>query len=346
MSEKILIIGPSWVGDMIMAQALFRHLRALHPDAQIDVAAPKWCLDVVKRMPEIHEGIALPLAHGEFGLLKRYRIGKSMRAKKYDHAYVLPNSLKSALIPFFARIPVRTGWLGEMRYRVLNDARKLDKDHYPLMVQRFVALAYPKGSEANTDLNRYPLLDIPTADTQAAVKKHGLTVKKDQPILAIAPGAAFGNAKRWPAEYVVQVANAKIQQGWKVWLLGSPDDTPVLEEIHAATNNQAVILGGQVSLAEKLDLLALSSIVISNDSGLLHVGAALDKPVIAIYGSTTPTFTPPLTEKGMILQVDNLACRPCFQRSCPLTGTAELKCLKDIAPQQVLNSITHLTEVA
>ena len=142
---RILVVGPSWVGDMMMSQSLYRTLRARFPQAIIDVMAPAWCRPLLSRMPEVNEAIAMPLGHGALALGERRKLGHSLRERRYDRAYVLPNSFKSALVPFFAGIPHRTGWRGEMRYGVLNDARVLDKHAWPLMVERYVALAYDKG---------------------------------------------------------------------------------------------------------------------------------------------------------------------------------------------------------
>jgi heptosyltransferase-2 len=341
MNPKILIIGPSWVGDMVMSQSLYRLLKQQNPRCQIDVLAPQWCLDIVKRMPEVTRSIVMPVAHGRFQIRKRLKLAFDLRKEKYDQAIVLPNSWKSALIPWLAGIPKRTGWLGEVRYGLLNDHRKLDKTLYPLMVQRFAALGYP----ANADWNRetYPLPKLVTSETSVTHTLQKLhTQPPTAPILALAPGAAFGNSKRWPAEYFAEVANHYAQQQWQIWLLGSPDDQPVLDQIQQLTQNRCVIFSGNASLDAKIDLLSLASMVISNDSGLLHVAAALNRPTIGIYGSTTPDFTPPLGEKVAILQVMGLDCRPCFKRECPLPGDRQLKCLKETTPQQVLGAMERL----
>ena len=151
---NILVIGPSWVGDMIMSHALYQQLKVQYPDCQIDVMAPDWCRPLLARMPEVHKAISMPIGHGAFRLVERYRLGKSLR-NQYDMAIILPNSFKSALIPFFAKIPVRRGWKGEFRYGLLNDLRA-NKNDYPMMVQRYVALSFEKGQ-------------VPTAQFTAAL---------------------------------------------------------------------------------------------------------------------------------------------------------------------------------
>ena len=211
---NILIIGPSWVGDMVMAQTLFTCLKQRHgDDCMIDVLAPDWSRPILERMPEVRSALSFPLGHGALELATRRRIGRSL-AGQYDQAILLPNSLKSALVPFFAQIPLRTGWRGEMRYGLLNDVRKLNKDAYPLMIERFMALAYEPGAELPKPYPR-PSLQIDPASRDAALAHFGL--ERDRPVLALCPGAEFGEAKRWPSEHYAAVAEARIRQGWQVW---------------------------------------------------------------------------------------------------------------------------------
>ncbi len=346
---KILITGPSWVGDMAMAHALCRHLRQQYPDCLIDILAQAWCLAVTERMPEVRRSIVSPLKHGELGLLKRYRLGKSLRAEAYDWAIVLPITFKSALVSYWAKIRRRTGWHGECRYGVLNDRRPLDPNVLPLMVQRFVALGYDEQSDWSPDQILPPKLVAQADAIPDIVDHYALKIAPERPVLAICPGAAYGSAKRWPVEHVATLARQKLAEGWQVWLLGSPAEADLLQTINQQAEQGCQILGGQVSLAHKIDLLSLASVVVSNDSGLLHVAAGLQKPVIAIYGSTTPDFTPPLSLHTRILQTEH-TCRPCFKRECPLPEAklpeAQLQCLRDIQPTQVAAAIDQLVTVA
>lgn len=335
--KKVLVVGASWLGDMVMAQTLLILLK--EKGAVIDVLAPEWNFAVLKCMPEINQAIPMPIGHGELKLKQRYQLGKRLKNNHYDEAYILPNSFKSALIPYFAKIPKRTGWLGEMRYGLLNDVRKLDEQEYPLMVQRFAALAYAKKETWNKESYPKPKLIVNENSVQETLTKFNLSVHSTQPIIALCPGAAFGDSKRWPYEYFAEIANEKLNAGWQVWLFGSEKDKEVTEKIQQATQNRCSHLAGQLQLNETVNLLSKTRIVISNDSGLLHVAAALDIPLIGIYGSTTADFTPPLSDKKAILGVDNLNCRPCFQRHCQF---GHLKCLKDILPAQVQAAIEKL----
>ena len=330
--KKILVIGPSWVGDMVMAQSLFMTLKESDPNCQIDVLAPEWSFPLLDRMPEVRKGISMPLMHGQFGFSKRRQLGKQLQAEKYDQAILLPNSWKSALIPFFAKIPLRTGYIGEVRWGLLNDARKLDKQSLSMTVQRFVALGLAKNKEAIVD---YPIpnLTIEQQKQFAVAEKFQLT--QTDKVLAICPGAEYGPAKQWPAEHYAELAKQKIAQGWSVFIFGSEKDKAVSEQINQLAGNGCQDFSGKTTLAEAVDLMSLAQVVVSNDSGLMHVAAALDKKVIAIYGSSDPGFTPPLNASAKVIDL-NLDCSPCFKRECPLGHT---HCLTEIPASQILAEI-------
>ncbi len=339
---KILIIGPSWVGDMVMSQSLYITLKQLHPEALIDVMAPAWCKPILERMPEVNQAIEMPLGHGDIDLFGRRRLGKQLKANNYTHAYICPNSAKSALIPWFAGIPTRTGWKGEMRYGLLNDLRP-NKKSFQYMVERYIALAHPKADMIDSsslggleNLPR-PALSIDTEIQKNTLAKFSLSLEK--PALGLCPGAEFGPAKQWPVEHYASVANEMIKQGYQVWLFGSAKDKETTESIKSlvGSNNQHCIfnLAGETSLIEAVDLLAACQTVVSNDSGLMHVAAAVGCHVVGVYGSTSPKYTPPLAKKVDIVSTD-IECRPCFKRECPL---GHLKCLKDLPATDVISKI-------
>jgi heptosyltransferase-2 len=331
-AAKILVVGPSWVGDMVMAQSLFMALKNRQPECRIEVLAPVWTFSLLQRMPEVAETLEMPLGHGKLGLQQRIRLGKSLRERRYSQAILLPNSWKSALTPYFAAIPKRTGYLGEYRWGLLNDVRRLDKQLLPMTVQRFVALA-ENGQPRTVPSYPLPRLHIAAENVRAVREKFAL--HGDGKILALSAGAEYGAAKRWPGEYYAAVANVKLAQGWQVWLFGSAKEQAVNAQINRAVGGRCRDFSGQTTLAEAVDLLSLAHTVVSNDSGLMHVAAALDKPVIALYGSSDPNFTPPLSPKAQVISL-HLECSPCFQRECPL---GHLRCLKDIAPERVLAAI-------
>lgn len=313
-----------------MAQCLFKLLKQRDPTVIIDVLAPAWTFTLLSRMPEVAQAIELPLTHGELKLGVRYQLGKKLRDARYDQAIVLPNSFKSSLIPWFARIPKRTGWLGECRYVLLNDVRHLDKKRYKLMIEQYMALGLEPGEELPEP---YPLPEFQVSETsqQATLAKHQL-LWRNKPVLALCAGAEFGPSKRWPEEYYADIAKQKLAEGWDIWLFGSKKDRLVTDKIMELTANQCENLAGRLELFETIDLLSLVSGVVTNDSGLMHVASALKKPLIAIYGSTSPVFTPPLAASSTILKLD-LSCQPCFKRECPL---GHHRCMRDLMPDQVL----------
>ncbi|PKO47684.1 MAG: lipopolysaccharide heptosyltransferase II [Betaproteobacteria bacterium HGW-Betaproteobacteria-22] len=344
--EKILIIGPSWVGDMVLAHSLFQSLKAQNPNVIIDVAAPAWTLPLLARMPEINEAIALPFKHGQLALLERIRFGRSLKNKGYQQAILLVNSLKSAILPLAAGIPLRTGFLGEFRHGLLNDIRPLDKTKLPRTVDRFVALGCDKNNlDKNNSLDvqkiANPRLIADTSNAMRVLDKNGRQ-RPAQKILGLCPGAEYGEAKRWPAEYYAEVANAALENGWQVWLFGSDKDTPVTAAINDLTQNRCLDWGGKTNLGEAIDLMSLCDTVISNDSGLMHVAAALEKKVIAIFGSSDPYHTPPM-HPDAVIEYLALDCSPCFSRTCRFNDAEQhLACLRNITPQVISLHLMNL----
>ena len=330
---KIFVIGPSWVGDMVMAQTLFKLLKQNHPDAVIDVMAPAWSVPLMARMPEVNQGLVLPFGHGEWRFRDRYRLGKTLRSAGYHQAYVLPNAWKSAIIPWAAKIPLRTGWLGEQRYFLLNKTRRLDKTRYPLMIEQFAALAFEPSASLPNQLPE-PRFTIAQQSVADALAKHQLR-PDTQPILALCPGSEFGSSKRWLPEYFAEVANAKLAEGWAVWLFGSSKDAAISHSIQQKTQHRCQDLTGKTSLSEAIDLMSLVQALVTNDSGLMHIAAALDIPQVVPYGSTSPKFTPPLSDNAAVLSL-GLECSPCFKRECPLQHH---RCMRDLLPSMVLDAL-------
>lgn len=339
---KILVIGPAWVGDMVMSNSLYQQLKRQQPAAQLHVMAPAWCLPLLARMTEVDKAIPMPLGHGDFKLFQRWQLGRQLKAEGYDWALVQPNSFKSALIPLFAGIPRRTGWKGESRYGLLNDLRS-NKQDFPMMVQRYLSLAFDKatmsGAAALPPVPR-PALRIDEQQQQAAMAR--LALDAERPVLGLCPGAEFGPAKRWPAEHYAALAARWIDQGGQIWLFGSSKDQVAADEIHRALPDDAQPhchrLAGQTNLTEAIDLLAACQAVVSNDSGLMHISAAVGTPLVAVYGSTSTRYTPPLGERVAVVHTD-IGCRPCFKRHCPL---GHLRCLTELAPEQVWQALHQL----
>lgn len=334
--DKILVVGPSWVGDMVMAQSLFKLLRQRSHEALIDVLAPAWSHPILQRMPEVNQALELPLGHGQLGLRTRWQLGKRLSGQGYTQAIVLPRSWKSALVPFAAGIPQRTGFLGEQRYVLLNDRRPFNKQILNQTVKRFAALAVPKGvavsGQPEFDLPK-PQLRVDTLNQQRLMREWGLLA--NQPAVALMPGAEYGPAKQWPLDSFKALASTLSQRGYQVWVLGSSKDMAAGDHIVQGQTGHVVNLCGKTQLVDTVDLLAYVQHAVTNDSGLMHVAAAVGTRVHAIYGSSSPDFTPPLTDNRVVHYL-GLPCSPCFKRRCPL---GHLQCLKgirvmDVAPDQ------------
>ncbi len=312
----------------MLMQPMLHRLHERHPGVRIDVLAPIWTEKLLRQMPEVNEVIVNPFPHGAVQLAARRTLGQQLREAEYDQAIVLPNSWKSALIPFFASIPLRTGFTGEMRYVLLNDARKLDKKRLPLMVERFAQLAEEPLDEISRQ-TPLPQLQVSDAQRSQALAKFDLTL--DKPVAVFCPGAEYGPAKRWPAHYYAELAQDLRAQGYAVWLVGSPKDKEVADKIVALGNEPCRNLCGATDLADAIALISCAELVVSNDSGLMHIAAALDRPMVAIFGSSSPQFTPPLSDKAEVLRLD-LPCSPCFKRECPL---GHFNCMIKLPPKEV-----------
>ncbi|MDR0664696.1 MAG: lipopolysaccharide heptosyltransferase II [Helicobacteraceae bacterium] len=323
---KFLIVAPSWIGDMVMAQTLFKALKNRYgADTIIDVAAPKWALDICKRTSEVGEIIRLDIKHGEFGLKKRRDLGRELRSRRYDRAIVVPITFKSALIPFFARIPIRSGLLGEMRFGIINDIKKT-RSKKPSMVEKYLAL------DDITEAPLFPSLLIDRHNRQRALRELDLDTTK--PITALFVGAEYGEAKRWSYEKFGELANMLIADNRAVWIFGSSKDCERGAKIKAIAP-KAIDLCGKTTIADAIDLISLAQTAVCNDSGLMHIAAAVNTPIVAIYGSSAPDYTPPLTDKKTIVSL-NLPCSPCFKRICPFGHT---NCLNNISAETVYQCI-------
>jgi heptosyltransferase-2 len=327
-----LIVGPSWIGDIVMAQSLIISLKQREPEAPVDIIAPAWSAPVARRMAEVREAIVLPVAHRELGWAARRALGRELRGRGYTQAIVLPRSLKSALVPWFARVPRRTGYRGEWRYGPLNDVRQARPLRSVTPARHWLALGYPSGADLPAATPQPRLLH--DRDNQRRLVR-ALKLQTGTPVVALVPGAEHGWAKRWPAEYFGQLAGALAQRGIGVWILGGPREATLGESIAAQAGAAAVNLCGRTELPDVIDLLAMVDGVVCNDSGLMHVAAALGVFVVALYGPSTPAYTPPMTENCRVLYLD-LACSPCFAKGCPL---GHHRCLRRMTPEVVLDAL-------
>lgn len=301
-----------------MAQPLLARLRARHPAARIEVLAPPWVAPVARRMAEVDEVIEADLRHGALQLGERWRLGRSLKARNYDLALVLPNSWKSALVPFFADVPLRSGYVGESRYGILNLLYRAKAKREPMSLA-YARLAEEPGTEPPSPL---PFPRLETRSNRTA-NKFGLQGR----YVVLCPGAEYGPAKRWP-HFRALAARLDAQ----VVLLGSPADKAEAENIPGRN------LAGQTTLDEAIDLIAGAAAVVTNDSGLMHVAAATGTPQVALFGSSSPEHTPPLSPAARVVWL-KVECSPCFERVCPL---GHFKCMNELSVERVLEELRSL----
>ena len=343
--RSILIIAPNWIGDAVMTQPLLANLKAQYPESKIDVLASTWVAPIYRACSEIHEVIEAKFEHKQLQWNLRKQLARELASKNYQTCFVLPNSFKSAIIPWLANIPFRVGYRGELRFGLINLAldnpSKVDR---PPMVEHYLALSQLVGDEHALGLagNPTPILNVSAAANLSVQTKLQSAKIDTANIYVMCPGAEYGPTKRWPTSHFAQLAQKLIASNPinQIILLGSKSDHALAQEIHAQANQGAHIHNwcGSTSLDEAIALIGMSKAVISNDSGLMHIAAALKTPQVAIFGSSDPAHTPPLSDKAKVIWL-NLPCSPCHKRVCPL---GHLQCLNDVLPEQVFATLTTL----
>ena len=330
-ATRSLVIAPQWIGDAVMTEPLLARLAAR--GERLTVGALPWVAPVYRAMPQVAQVIELPFKHGGLQLRARHQLAQQL-AGQFDRAYVCPNSLKSALLPMLAGIAMRVGYLGEARVGLLTQRLKNPKNKPPMV-------AFYSALSGDTDvLGDRPRLVLPEHEVADALHHLALTA---QGFYAFAPGAEYGPAKRWPAMHFAALAQ---QLDLPVVLLGSAKESALCDQIAQAAPGRCTNLAGQTTLTQAFAVLAAAKAVISNDSGLMHVAAALCTPQVALFGSSSPAHTPPLNARAAVLWLKDdpayepaLSCAPCFERECPLKHQ---RCLNDLTPKRVRQSLMAL----
>jgi heptosyltransferase II len=332
--HRILVIAPNWIGDAVMSQPLLATIKASYPNAAIDVLATPWVAPVYRACSEVAELIEADLRHGQLQWGLRRAIAAQIKQRNYASCYVLPNSFKSVLIPWLATIPVRIGYQGELRRFLLTDTKaNSPKTLRTPMVEHYANLCTPDT------LTQLPQLSPTASALEAACTRLQAAGIQTDALVVLCPGAEYGPSKRWPAAHFAALAQSilKAKPTASVVLLGSPSDRAIGDAIVSSTASDGRIFNwcGSTSLDEAIAIIGMCSKVVSNDSGLMHIAAALQVPQVAIFGSSDPSHTPPNSAKAIIISL-HLPCSPCHQRECPL---GHLNCLNQISADQVFAAI-------
>lgn len=331
-ADLTLVIGPSWIGDAVMSQSLLKALKLANSKQPIDVLAPVSVRPVFSRMKEVRNALISPFGHGEFAIRHRLALGAELRGQ-YTDAYVLPGSWKSAVVPWAAKVPKRCGYRREWRYGLVNDMRPVPGERKRETAIMFQALA---DLSVLTDRGKLlePCLDVDTANRERLLERWGL---KGKQFAVIVPGAEFGEAKRWPTRHWVHLARELSRHEIKPALLGSKADRTITATI-ASEHSNAIDLAGETTLEDAIDLISSCSAAVTNDLGLMHVAAAVGSPVVAVFGSTSPKHTPPLSPQARVVTLD-LPCSPCWSRKCPL---GHHDCLQNLEVERVIAELRIL----
>lgn len=342
--QGILIIAPNWIGDAVMTQPLLAALKSQYPASTIDVLASTWVAPIYRACSEVNHVIEANFQHKQLQWGLRKQLANDLRLRGYQACFILPNSLKSALIPWMANIPFRIGYRGELRFGLINIAlNNPSKINRPPMVEHYLALSQLLSDEETLAAKTLtPKLNVSSSAKQSIDKKLSDANIDSKSVFIFCPGAEYGPTKRWPASHFAELANHLAQQlpNANIILLGSKSDHELAEAILQQSQDSVKIHNwcGNTSLDEAIALIGMAKAVVSNDSGLMHIAAALKTPQIAIFGSSDPAHTPPLSENAKVIWL-NLPCSPCHKKECPL---GHLKCLNDILPQQVLATLNTL----
>jgi heptosyltransferase II len=332
----ILIVPYMWIGDFVRCHTAVKLLQQRRPGRPIDVLTTSLCAPLLDYMPGVRQGVLWDLPRSRLALGQQTRLARELRSRGYGQALIMPRTWKSALAPLLAGIPQRTGFAGELRLGLLNDLRWGERK-LPRMVDRCAALALPKDSQPPANLP-LPELVVPKSEVLLWRERMGLTA--DRPAVALAPGAV-GPSKRWPSTYYAALASRLASEGISVWVLGGPNERPLASEI-AASGGARDLTGDD--LRNAILALAAANAAVSNDSGLLHVAAAVGIPTIGIFGPTSPWHWAPLNPLVAVIETKTaLSCRPCHRPTCRLRHHY---CLRDIEPTQIVAVIQNTLATA
>jgi heptosyltransferase-2 len=334
--SPILLVPYMWIGDFVRCHTVVRLLNQRFPGYPIDVLTTSMVAPLLDYMPGVRNGIVVDLPRTRLAFGQHRALAKRLRAEGYGRALIMPRTWKSALAPALAGVPLRTGFVGEARFGLVNDLR-FGEGRLPRMVDRCATLALPAGAEAPS---RWPLPELKVSATELRAWREQLGLAPDgRPVVALAPGAV-GPSKRWPAAYYAELAQRLAAEGTWVWVIGGPGEREIAAQIVRSDRGDIRDLTGP-DLRNAILALAAASTAVSNDSGLLHVAAALGTAAVGIFGPTSPWHWAPLNPIAAVIETaSQLPCRPCHKPVCRL---GHHLCMRDISVDQVETAIRQAT---
>ena len=328
--SRILVIAPVWIGDVVLSQILYRLLQRQQPEVAIDVISRPWASALLNRMPEVARHIPLEVDHGQIGLGRRRALARNLRGQ-YHQAIVIPQATKAALVPWLAGIQHRTGFGGGSRAGLINDIRPRLSN----VVTRMAHLAREAPPEEDIP---WPRLTVDPEKTRAAF--HRWQMDPDMPRIGLMPGAGSKQLKRWGTAPMARLATLLVEHGHSLCVLGAERDRADGETIARVAPERVRNLCGKTSLDDAVELTAGLAAAVCNDSGLMHVAAAVNTPVVGIYGPTSPATHPPLSTRRAVRWA-GVACSPCNLRTCPYGHHA---CMTNITPEATLESLLAIMD--
>ena len=339
--RRIIVRSPTWVGDAVMSLPALHELRRIFPEAHIAVAAPPGTADIFIDSDSLNEVIVQPRG----GLMSTFSRGREWRKQQFDLAVIFQNSFGSAAVASLARVPRRIGYATDRRSFLLTHPLSVpdwkDRRHesfYYLNIAAELERLFLGTSTVNTAEPQFSLhvSEERKESARRLLADHGASLTK--PIVLLCPGSINSRAKRWPPERYAALADRLAQAGVAVALIGSPGERPVSEEVVARAGSSPLVLSGKTTVAEAVALISIADVLITNDTGPAHIGAALKTRTIVIFGPTNPLTTYPMSPNAEIIRHPP-DCAPCMLRDCPI----DHRCMTAISPEGVFErAIAHI----
>ena len=326
-TSPVLIIPYMWIGDFVRGHSVVRVLKERWPNRPVDLLTTSLCAPLVDYMPGVRRGIVWDLPRGRLALAKQWALAKQFREAHYGTALVMPRTWKSAIAPALAALPQRTGFVGEVRFGLINDWRWGERA-MPRFIDKNAALALPANAPLPKQEWPVPQLVVPADQVAAWRAANGLGASA---AIALAPGSV-GASKRWT--YYADAARMFSERGLNVWVVGGPGEKAIAADIVRVGGPLVRDLTG-TDLRNGIMAMAAAKLVISNDSGLMHIAAAIGTPTMGIFGPTSPYHWMPLNGlAATVKRPTDLPCQPCHR---PICTANDHHCMRDIAASDVVN---------